>query len=51
MKKRFKATIKFIPAPLVLGIIPIKQYNCLDIVILFPCIEITLTYKFKKKGL
>tara|TARA_R110000824_G_scaffold7830_3_gene35352 strand:+ start:170 stop:316 length:147 start_codon:yes stop_codon:yes gene_type:complete len=48
MKKKFKASIKLIPA-MVVGIIPIRQYNSFDLVILLVFVEITLTYKFKRK--
>ncbi len=48
MKKKFKVSVKFIPA-LVLGIIPTRVNNSFDLIILLPFVEITLTYKLKRK--
>tara|TARA_R110000787_G_scaffold77020_6_gene169556 strand:- start:724 stop:891 length:168 start_codon:yes stop_codon:yes gene_type:complete len=47
MKKRFNASIRFIPG-LVLGIVPIKYNSSFELVILLPFIEIELSYTFKK---
>lgn len=49
MKKRLKAEVRLIPAFIPFGLIPLRHINTYELVIILICVEITFSYKPKRK--